>query len=58
MILPQLVEMAEELKDRARIVKFNCNKYNKDLGISLGIKVAPTFLLYKHGEQVAASFGC
>jgi thioredoxin 1 len=57
MILPQLVEMAEELKDRARIVKFNCNKYNKDLGISLGIKVAPTFLLYKRGEQVTCCPG-
>ena len=57
MILPQLVEMAAELKDRVSIVKFNCNKYNKDLGISLGIKVAPTFLLYKHGEQVASCSG-
>lgn len=53
LILPQLVEMAEELKGRAHIVKFNCNKYNKELGISLGIKVAPTFLLYKGGDQVS-----
>ncbi len=52
MILPQLVVMAREMEGRAHIVKFNCNKYNKELGISLGIKVAPTFLLYKNGEQV------
>ena len=52
LILPQLVDMAKEMEGRVHIVKFNCNKYNKELGISLGIKVAPTFLLYKNGEQV------
>lgn len=52
MILPQLVDLAKELQGRAILAKFNCNKYNKELGISLGIKVAPTFLLYKDGEQV------
>ncbi|KAI3431259.1 hypothetical protein D9Q98_004322 [Chlorella vulgaris] len=52
MILPTLVEWSEELSDKIEIVKFNCNKHNKDLGVSLGIKVAPTFLLYKGGEIV------
>ena len=57
MILPQLEVMAKEMEGRAHIVKFNCNKYNKELGISLGIKVAPTFLLYKNGEQVCPAPG-
>lgn len=52
MILPTLMQWAEELEGKVEIVKFNCNKHNKDLGISLGIKVAPTFLLYKDGQQV------
>ena len=56
LILPQLVEMAKELQGKAILAKFNCNKYNKELGISLGIKVAPTFLLYKDGEQVRCAF--
>ena len=46
------MELAKELQGKAMLAKFNCNKYNKELGISLGIKVAPTFLLYKGGEQV------
>lgn len=32
--------------------KFNCNKANKELGTKLEIKVAPTFILYKAGEEV------
>lgn len=39
MILPTLVQWAEELEGRVEIIKFNCNKYNKELGIALGIKV-------------------
>ena len=31
--------------------KFNCNKANKELGTKLEIKVAPTFILYKDGEE-------
>ena len=42
---------------RMQIVKFNCNAYNKDLGKTLGIKVAPTFHLYKAGEKVAEMTG-
>lgn len=52
MIMPTLQQWAVELEDKVEIVKFNCNKHNKDLGIELGIKVAPTFLIYKNGEQV------
>ncbi|PRW05787.1 thioredoxin F- chloroplastic-like [Chlorella sorokiniana] len=57
MILPTLQQWAEELEGRCDIVKFNCNKANKELGVKLGIKVAPTFLLYKRGEQVAMMTG-
>lgn len=32
--------------------RVNCNKSFKDLGTELGIKVAPTFIFYKGGEQV------
>ena len=35
MILPTLQQWAEELEDQIQIVKFNCNKHNKDLGISV-----------------------
>ena len=35
MILPTLQEWAEELEGRAQIVKFNCNKNNKELGIAV-----------------------
>lgn len=39
MILPTLVQWSEELEGKVEIVKFNCNKYNKELGVALGIKV-------------------
>jgi thiol-disulfide isomerase/thioredoxin len=51
-MLPMLEEMAVELEGKAEIVKFNCNKQNKELGQSLGIKVAPTFHLYRDNKQV------
>ncbi len=51
-MVPILEELARELKGRAEIVKFNCNKNNKELGVSLGIKVAPTFHLYRAEKQV------
>lgn len=31
--------------------KFNCSKANKELGTKLEIKVAPTFIFYKAGEE-------
>ena len=51
-MVPLLEKLASELEGRAEIVKFNCNKYNKELGVSLGIKVAPTFHLYRAEKQV------
>lgn len=36
MILPQLVLLAEELEGKAEIIKFECNKANKELGMKVG----------------------
>jgi thioredoxin 1 len=57
LILPQLVTLSAELEPAATIAKFNCNQNNKELAKSLGIKVAPTFHLYKHGKKVADMTG-
>lgn len=51
-MVPLLEEFNQELEDKADVVKFNCNKENKELGVTLGIKVAPTFHLYKGEKQV------
>lgn len=55
-ILPTLVEMNAADPD-VEIVKFNCNQENKVLGKELGIRVAPTFHLYKGGEKLAEMTG-
>jgi len=57
LILPQLVTLSAELEPAATIAKFNCNQNNKELAKALGIKVAPTFHLYKHGKKVADMTG-
>lgn len=57
MIYPDLVKLDSEFNPKARIVKFNCNKQNKELGISLGIKVAPTFHLYRDSKKIAEMTG-
>lgn len=51
-MVPLLEDLAQELAGRVEIVKFNCNKNNKELGVALGIKVAPTFQLYRAEKQV------
>ena len=51
-MLPLLVQLAQDLEGKAHIVKFNCNKENKELGRKLDIKVAPTFHLYKNSNKV------
>ena len=45
--MQNLVKLSAELEPKARVVKFNCNKANKELGVELKIKVAPTFLLFQ-----------
>ena len=54
-MVPLLEEHNQELGDKAEVVKFNCNKENKELGKTLGIKVAPTFHLYRGEKQVGHS---
>lgn len=53
---PMLVEMQAQQPDVA-FAKLNCNKYNKELGMELKIKVAPTFHLYKNSVKVAEMTG-
>ena len=57
LIYPKLCELAEEMDGKARIVKFNINEYNKEFAKGLGVKVAPTFYVYKGGERVAEMTG-
>jgi thioredoxin 1 len=57
LIYPELVKLSTELAPAAQIVKFNCNQANKELAKTLGIKVAPTFHLYKNGVKVADMTG-
>lgn len=56
-MMPLILELADELEGKVNFVKFNCNAYNKELGVGLGIKVAPTFFLYKNNVKVAAMTG-
>lgn len=42
LIYPLLKEKKAELAGRVTFYKFDCSKKNKDLGVKLGIKVAPT----------------
>jgi hypothetical protein len=47
MIYPELVKLHAELGPRGgQIVKLNCNKDNKELGKSLGIKVGAGFVFW------------
>lgn len=57
LIYPELVKLSEELSPAATIVKFDCNQHNKELAKSLGIRVAPTFHLYRKGQKVAEMTG-
>lgn len=56
-MLPHLEQMSQELGESVKVVKFNCSKENKDLGKSLGIRVAPTFHLYRKSEKVQTAVG-
>lgn len=52
-MLPMLVKLQEEQPD-IKVYKLNCNKKNKELGVKLNVKVAPTFQLYKNSNKVCA----
>ncbi|GIL58047.1 hypothetical protein Vafri_13248 [Volvox africanus] len=56
LIYPELVKLSQERTD-VRFVKVNCNKTNKELGMALAIKVAPTFHLYRNSTKVADMTG-
>ena len=51
-MLPHLEQMSGELGESVKMVKFNCSKENKELGKELGIRVAPTFQLYRQSKKV------
>jgi len=57
MIYPELCALQAEMAGSVVFGKLNCNKANKELGVKLAIKVAPTFHLYKGGAKVAEMTG-
>lgn len=57
LIMPTLEQWHAEMEGKVVMTKFNCNKANKALGMSLGIKVAPTFILFKETREVARMAG-
>lgn len=57
LMYPKLKAMKAEFSGQATFYKFNCNKKNKELGISLGVKVAPTFFVYKGAEKAGVITG-
>jgi thioredoxin 1 len=58
LIYPKVVELAAEYESgKAKFYKFLCSKQNREIGVSLGIKVAPTFILFKGGVEVARMTG-
>jgi thioredoxin 1 len=57
LMAPKLAAWHGELAPAVQFLKFNCNKDNAVLGKALGIKVAPTFHLYRAGKQLAVLTG-
>lgn len=55
-MLPRVEAMAKEFSTAA-FAKIWTNATNKDLGKELGIRAAPTFLVYKAGQKVAEITG-
>ncbi|KAL6756176.1 thioredoxin-like protein [Haematococcus lacustris] len=55
-IYPELVRLSKKMPD-VKFAKLNCNRANKELGKALGIKVAPTFHVYRNKEKVAEMTG-
>jgi len=56
MIAPILDELADELKDKARIVKINVDE-NPVVAGQFGIMSIPTLLLFKNGQKVDQKVG-
>lgn len=57
LMAPKLAAWHGELAPAVQFLKFNCNKDNAVLGKALGIKVAPTFHLYRAGKQLEVLTG-
>mmetsp|Transcript_38381 Transcript_38381/g.71988 ORF Transcript_38381/g.71988 Transcript_38381/m.71988 type:complete len:156 (-) Transcript_38381:136-603(-) len=57
LIYPQLVKMQDKYTDGLVFAKLDCNKENKELATSLGVKVVPTFFLFKGKEQLGVITG-
>jgi thioredoxin 1 len=47
---PVLKEVAEEIKDQARIIKVNIDR-NSRAADELGIRAVPTFVIFKNGKE-------
>ncbi|MEW5317504.1 MAG: hypothetical protein WDW38_008793 [Sanguina aurantia] len=56
LIYPELVKINSGMEG-VTVVKLNCNKKNKELGVKLGIKVAPTFYIYRDSVKLAEMTG-
>ena len=56
MIAPALEEIANELKGKVKIAKFNVDE-NPKISSELGIRSIPTLMVYKGGKVVATKTG-
>mmetsp|Transcript_9302 Transcript_9302/g.12614 ORF Transcript_9302/g.12614 Transcript_9302/m.12614 type:complete len:190 (+) Transcript_9302:84-653(+) len=57
MIYPKLLAMANKYEGKVTFTKMNCNSNNKPLAKELGVKVVPTFYIFKNGNQVDTMVG-
>lgn len=51
MIAPVLEDLAEEYKDRVKVVKVNVDQ-NRQMAVQLGVMSIPTLVLFKNGQEV------
>jgi thioredoxin 1 len=56
MIAPALEEIANELKGKVTVAKFNVDE-NPKISAQLGIRSIPTLMVFKDGKQVATKTG-
>jgi len=53
---PQVDEFAREVASRARVIRVNVDEDPK-LGYDLGVRVIPTFVVFKNGKESARETG-
>ncbi|NLC06943.1 MAG: thioredoxin [Syntrophomonadaceae bacterium] len=51
MIAPVVEDLAEEYKDRVKVVKVNVDQ-NRQLAVQFGVMSIPTLVLFKNGQEV------